>query len=148
MASLAWPRSRVSGATRRNPIDTAAERAFTRTSATAILSNASRSSSSEGSCSPSATDHLRRPNLLRVDLLERGARLEALDLALGGVLLGNREERRGADLLRSGQHPVEELLDPLPRGNRLPPTEVDELPGEAVANGAPEVLLDESMRER
>src|SRR5688572_12851536 len=96
-------------------------------SATPTLSSASRSSSSVGSCGSSATDRLGRPHLLGVDLRERRTVLEALDLALRRVLLRDREVRRGADLLGGGQHPFDELLEALPRRDRLAAGEVDEL---------------------
>ena len=85
-------------------------------------------SSSLGSrCASSATDRLRRAHLLGVDLLERRALLEALDLALSGVLLG--AARYGAAPISSADrlHPLDELLEALPRWDRLAAGEVDEL---------------------
>src|SRR5919109_3668885 len=110
-----------------------------RTSETAIFSSASRSSSSVGIRS-SVTDSFRRSDLLLVDLLERGALLEPLDLPFGRVLLRDRKIRSRADLLGRRQHPVHELLESLPRRNRLASFEVEQLAGEAGADRAPEVL--------
>src|SRR5262245_35192482 len=147
MASFTCARSRCSGETRRKPIDAAAERAFRRMSATPTRSSASRSCSSVGRPGSSATDRLGLADLLRVDLAERRAPLEALDLPLGGVLLRNGEIRGRADLFGCGKHPVDELLDPLPRGDRLAAPEVDELSGQPPPDRAPEVLLDQPVRE-
>ena len=94
------------------------------------------------------TDRLRRAHLLGVDLLERHSVLEALDLPLCSVPLGHGEVRGGADLLGHGQHPLDELLDPLSRGNRLAALEIEQLTGKPVADCAPEVLLDQPVRER
>src|SRR5262249_35904303 len=147
IARRAWVRSRASGETRWNPIDAVAESAFTRMSATPTFSSASRSCCSVGSASSSATDRLRRPDLLGVDLPGRGAVREALDLTLGRVLLRNGEERRSADLLRDREHPGHKIVQPLPRRDGLASGEVDELAREAVADGSPEVLLDVTVRE-
>src|SRR5262245_48614398 len=134
IASVTSFRSRVSAETRRNPIDAVAESAFRRMSATPIRSSASRSSSSVGSCGSSATDRLGGLDLLGVDLFERCAVLEALDLALGRIALRQCEVRRRADLLRGRHGPLDQLLEPLTGRNRLAALEVDELAREAPAD--------------
>jgi hypothetical protein len=94
--------------------------------------------------SSSATD--RDARLLGVDLLEGRPLLEAGDLALGGVALGDGEVRGGADLLRHGRHPLEQALEPCPRRQDVSALEVDQLAGEPVADRAPHVLLDQAVR--
>src|SRR5215212_5870159 len=99
-----------------------------------------------GGCSCSANP-LTRLDLLRVDLLERRSVLVAGDLPLGRVLLGHAEERRGADLVRDRRDPFEQLLDPRAGGDRLTALEVDELTRQPVADRAPEVLLEQAVRQ-
>ena len=146
IASLAWGRSRASGETRRKPSDAVAETACTMTSATPTLSSASRSSSSDGS-PLSPTDRLRRAPARRrsprATFRPRSARSAALQRSARA-----RRGTGGADLLGHGQHPLDELLDPLSRGNRLAALEIEQLAGEPVANCAPEVLLDQPVRQR
>ena len=69
------------------------------------------------------------------------------DLTLGGVSLGNREEVGGAELFRDRPHPVDELLEPRAGRDGGAALEVDELARQAVADRAPEVLLDEPVRQ-
>src|SRR5579862_2683852 len=95
----------------------------------------------------SATDRLRRPHLLRVDLLPGPAFVDARDLALGGVVLGDREIRRGADLLRDGRNPFDEVLESRPCRDRLPPVEVEQVAREAPADRTPHVLLEQPVRQ-
>src|SRR5712691_9109399 len=126
--------------------------ASTSTSETPTRSSAARSSSSlgpaDGGRSSSATDPLRRAYLLGVDLRQRLPCFEPLDLALCSVLLRDDEVRGRADLLGGGEHPLDQLVDPLARGDRLAPLEVDELARQPVADRAPEVLLDQAVRQR
>src|SRR5206468_9298306 len=143
----------VSAATRAKPSETSIVIVETSVSATVRLASASRYSSPEGACSSgsrsssSATDPLSRPNLLGVDGFERRTLLEARDLALGGIALRDREIRARADLVGHGLHPREQGLQPGARRNRLAAAEVDELTGEAVADRAPDVLLDQPVRQ-
>src|SRR3954468_15586747 len=106
----------------------------------------SASMSTSGSWS-SATDRLSATHLLSVDLLEARPLLDPCDLPLGGVRIRDREERRGTDPPRQGRDPVEEILEPLPRRHRLAPLEVEELAAEPVAKRAPEVLLEQPVRQ-
>src|SRR5262249_10075595 len=55
------------------------------------------------------------------------------------------EERRAAELLRHGQHPLDQALELGPSGANLERVEVDQLSREAVANRPPEVLLDPAV---
>src|SRR5262245_14571880 len=104
------------------------------------------SSSSSGERSPSsATDDFLGTYLLRVDLLERRAVLEARDLALGRVRGGHGQGLRGAELLGDGPHPLDQLLERRARGPHLMRAEVDQLTAQTPANRAPEVLLDLTM---
>src|SRR5579884_1277667 len=88
-----------------------------------------------------------RAHLLGEDLLGRGALVVACDLALGSVPLGNREPFGRSELLRDRAHPLDELLEPGPRRHRLAAVEVDQLAGEAVPDRAPEVLLQQPVRQ-
>src|SRR5919108_3093691 len=124
-------------------------RAFTRTSSTLSLrssSASSRASRSWSSALNSASDRDDLHDLLRIDLLERLPRLEPGDLPLGGAYRRHRQVRGRAELLRDGQHPLDQLLEDGTRGADLSRVEVDELAGEAVANRPPEVLFDEPVR--
>src|SRR4029077_6674554 len=112
MAMRACWRSRASGETRRKPSDAVAVSACKSRSATLTRASASGNSSSVG-ISLSATDRLRCADLLGVDLLEGRAFLEALDLALGGIPVGDCEIRRSPDLVRDGRYPLDQLLDSL-----------------------------------
>src|SRR4029079_736796 len=84
--------------------------------------------------------------LLGVDLGEVRALSTPCDLALRGVPLGQAQPGRGADLLGDGQHPLQEPLDPRPRGYDVTVLQVDQLPGEPVADRTPRVLLDQAVR--
>ena len=57
----------------------------------------------------------------------------------------DREARRRAP--RRPAHPLDELLEPRARRDRLAPLEVDQLAREPVADRAPEVLLDQPARQ-
>ena len=86
-------------------------------------------------------------DLLGVDLLERRALLVARDLPLGRVRRRHREVRRRAELLGDRQHPLDQLARARARAGRTSPRrEVDQLAGQAVADRAPEVLLDQPAR--
>ena len=75
----------------------------------------------------SAGDSLTGPHLFGEDLLHRRALLVAGDLPLRGVSLGDREPLRGAELFGHRLHPLDELLEPGARGDRLAALEVDQL---------------------
>src|SRR5438128_27700 len=90
-------------------------------------------------CSP---HDLARAGELRVDLARGQAFLQPRVLALRGVLQRNRELTRDAELLRDRQSPLDQRLDPSPRRHRFAALEVDQLAREAVADRAPEVLLE------
>src|SRR3990170_2151858 len=108
IATRAWTRSPAASFCQ--PSDEIRVRVWTRTSETLSCPICSESSSGVGVRSSSATDTLRRADLLGVDLLERPALLEAGDLPLGGVPLRDREVGGSADLLRERHHPLEQLL--------------------------------------
>ena len=55
----------------------------------------------------------RDPDLLGVDLLERGTGATLRDLPLGGVPLGHAKPRGRAELVGDRQHPLDETLDTL-----------------------------------
>src|SRR5687768_2795195 len=68
--------------------------------------------------SPSATRGLQgdvtgAAHLLRVDVVEGRALLEAVDLALGGVALGQDDVRRSTGLFGRRLHPLDQLLEGL-----------------------------------
>src|SRR3990170_2048021 len=88
IATRAWARSPAASFCQ--PSDEIMVRVWTSTSETLSCPICSASSSGVGVRSSSATDTLRRPDLLGVDLLERPALLEAGDLPLGGVPLRAR----------------------------------------------------------
>src|SRR6266545_5320166 len=88
------------------------------------------------------------PHLLGVDLLQRRTAFVARDLALGGVRSRHGQERGGAELLGHWERPFDQILDGGPRRAHVTGGEVDQLAGEAVADRAPEVLLDQAMRIR
>src|SRR5262249_14676419 len=101
-------------------------------------------SCSLGSCS-SANARL-GSHLLGVDLLERRALLVPGDLPLRRVRRRHAEIAGRAELLGEGKHPLDQLLELRPRRSRLEPVEVDQLAHQAVADRAPEVLLDPAVR--
>src|SRR5215208_7403486 len=103
------------------------------------------SSSTLGSVGCSANT-LPCPHLLGVNLLERRALLEPRDLPLRRVLLGDREERRRADLVCDRLHPFDQLFETCTRRDRLAALQIEELAGQAVANRPPHVLLEEPVR--
>src|SRR6478672_11042741 len=65
----------------------------------------------------------------------------ARNLPFRGVSLRNREPLRRAELVGNGLHPLDELLDPGARADRLAALEVDQLPREPVSDCSPEILL-------
>src|SRR5919197_1962158 len=117
----------------------------TLTSTSSTLSLRSSSASSRATCSsPSDTDRLQ--HLARVHGFERLPRFVECDLALRGVPLRHGQVRGDAELLRHRRDPREDVLEALPRREHCAAVENDERIGEAVADGATEVLLDQSMR--
>src|SRR5436853_3398665 len=96
----------------------------------------------------SASDTFTRPNLLHEDLLHRRALLVAGDLTLGRVPLRDREPLRGPELLRDRLHPLDELLQPGARRDRLAALEIEQVAGEPVPDRAPHVLLEQAVRPR
>src|SRR5204862_117535 len=70
-------------------------------------------------CRGNLTDRLARANLLGIDLGQARALLVAGDLALCGVLRRDGQVRRGADLICDRRDPLDQLLDPPARRNRL-----------------------------
>src|SRR5205823_2453186 len=111
---------------------------------TSIWRIASTRSSIVGSCS--SANAFPCAHLLSVDLREGRALRVPRALPLGGVPLGDREERGGADLLGDRGHPLDELLEAGARGDGLAALEVDQLAREPVANRAPHVLLEQARR--
>ena len=71
----------------------------------------------------------------------------ARDLPLGRIGRGDREVVGAAELLGQRQHPFDQALEMCPRRPHLPGGEIDQLAREAVANRAPEVLLDQPVLE-
>ena len=69
------------------------------------------------------------------------------DLPLGRVGRGDREVGGAAELLGDGQHPLDEPLEVRARRAHLAAREVDQLAAQAVADRAPEVLLDQPVLE-
>src|SRR6266508_4549760 len=137
MARRPCSTSRSSSPSRWNPSEASVNVVWRRMSwilslRSSSASLASSSASSSGSCFSSATNRLLPPYLLRVDLLQRRALLEPRDLALGRI--------------RDWEHPFDQPLEGGPCGAHLEGLEVDELAGEAVADRAPEVLLDPAVR--
>src|SRR5262249_51994951 len=127
------------------------EAAETRKSSTANAAScccrASRSNSGDWSSAiGSRSGGLSRLDLLSVDLLQARSPLEPRDLPLGRVALRDGEVPRSAELVRDRRHPLEQLVDSPSRGNGLPALEVEQLAGEAVADRAPEVLLEQTVR--
>src|SRR3954447_9361258 len=92
------------------------------------------SSSSSGVGVSSATDPLPRLHLLGIDLLQARSFVAAGDLPLRSVPLGHGEERGGADLVGDRCDPLEELLDPGTRRDRLTALEVEQLAAQPVAD--------------
>ena len=89
----------------------------------------------------------RDPDLLGVDLLERGTGATLRDLPLGGVPLGHAKPRGRAELVGDRQHPLDETLDTRPGRKRIASLEVDQVAREPVPDRAPEVLFDQAARE-
>src|SRR5205085_9048606 len=137
IASRACSRSRTSGASLPNASEASSELVWTSRSETFAF----RSSSTNSSAVGSAGDSLTRRHLLCEDLLHRRPLLVPGDLPLGRVPLGDREPGRGAELLGDREHPVDELLEPSARRDRLAALEVEQLAGEAPADRPPQVLL-------
>ncbi len=92
-------------------------------------------------------DRLAGLDLLGVDLAEGGAFCEALDLALGGVLLRDRQVGRRADLVGDRGDPLEQLLEAPAGRDRLAAGQVEELTGQAVPDRPPQVLLEQAVRQ-
>src|SRR5207244_4449960 len=65
----------------------------------------------------------------------------------GGVRRRDRQVVGAAQLLGDRQHPLDEALQVRAGGSHLTGGEVDQLAGKAVADRAPEVLLDQPMLE-
>src|SRR4051812_4111986 len=105
-----------------------------------------RSSSTTSWAVGSAGDSLTGPDLLGEDLFHRRALLVTGDLPLRGVPLGDCEPRRCTELVGDRLYPFEELLDPRAGRDRLTALEFDQLSREAVADRAPEVLLEQPVR--
>src|SRR5436309_2454605 len=118
-------------------------RTLTSTSSTLRLRS---SSASLCATSSSLSDTHRLQDLACVDGLEAVPGFVRRDLPLGGIAVGHREKRRGTELLRYRRDPLEEIVDPLPRGKHLSAREVDEHLREPVPDRTPEVLLDQSVR--
>src|SRR6266542_4609506 len=96
----------------------------------------------------SATDELpRSPHELGENVAVRAELLEPCVLPLCGVRVWDSEVRRGADLLRDRQYPLDQRLDPGARGHDLSALEVDQAVAETVPDRAPHVLLDQAMRQ-
>src|SRR2546425_453871 len=144
IARRASSRSRRSGASLPNASEASSEHVCTSRSATLALRSSSTSCSAVGS----AADSLTGAHLFREDLLHRRTLLVARDLPLGRIPLGDRKPGRGAELLRDRLHPLDELLEPSARRNRLAVLEVDELAGEPFPDRPPEVLLEQAVRPR
>src|SRR5919198_2437208 len=98
--------------------------------------------------SSSATDRLPGGDLLGVDLLQARALLETRALALRGICRRNVEQLRGAELLRDRQHPLDQPLEVRARRPDIAPRQIDHLTGQSVPDRAPEVLLDEAIRQQ
>src|SRR5690349_14248550 len=81
----------------------------------------------------------------RVDLLQGRAVVVVRELALGRVRSGHRQIVSCAELLGNGCDPLEQPLQMSPGRTDVSAREVDQLTGQAVANSAPEVLLDQPM---
>src|SRR6185312_17355500 len=107
----------------------------------------SSSASCCASCSSSFTcsDMDGFEHLLGVDLLHALPGFVLRDLPLGGGRGRHGQERGDAELLGHRHRPLYELLDPRARRQNVARAQVDQLAGKAVANCAPEVLLDEPV---
>src|SRR3954465_11373729 len=151
IAFFAWgSSSRSSFANARLARVDAAERTNCSTWKAARCSCSASMSTSGGVCSSDIRPRpyrLSRLHLLGVDLLEAAALLEPGGLPFRPVALRDREVRRRADLVGDGRNPLEEALEPPPGGDRFPAFQVEQLPGEAVADRAPHVLLQEPVRQ-
>src|SRR4051794_39760215 len=114
----------------------------------ATSNRASSASTSARAAAPwrSVTDGLSRRDLLGVDLLERRALGDACALPLCRVRAGDAEVRRRPELVRDRLHPLDQLLDPRARRYDLAALEVEQIAGEAEADRAPEVLLEQPPR--
>src|SRR6185437_4655444 len=96
----------------------------------------------------SATDTFSRPaHELGEDIAMRAELPLTLVLPLGRIRRRDGEEGRCADLTRNGRHPLDQRLDPRPRRNDLASHEVDQPAAEPVADRAPQVLLDQPVRQ-
>src|SRR5918999_1372536 len=121
-------------------------RVWMRTSSTLSLLSSFASSRAISSSVGSRSDTEGLKDLVRVDLSERGPRLVPGDLALRRVATRDREKRSCAELLRDRKHPLQQRLEARPRRVHAARVQVDELTAKPVANGTPEVLLDEAPR--
>src|SRR3954447_10059506 len=96
----------------------------------------------------SATDALSRTaHELGEDVAMRAELHLTFVLTLGRIRRRDGEERRSADLARNGLHPLDQRLDARTRRNDLASLEVDQPAAEAVADRAPQVLLDQPVRQ-
>src|SRR4051794_26162141 len=96
----------------------------------------------------SATDALSRAaHELREDIAMRAELHLTLVLTFRRIRRRDGEEGRRADLDRNGLPPLDQRLDPCTRRNDLASFEVDQPAAEPVANRAPQVLLDQPVRQ-
>src|SRR3954464_12055108 len=96
----------------------------------------------------SATDALSRAaHELGEDIAMRAELHLTLVLTLGRIRRRDGEERCSADLARNGLHPLDQCLDARTRRNDLASLEVNQPAAEPVADRAPQVLLDQPVRQ-
>src|SRR2546427_12991791 len=96
----------------------------------------------------SPTDPLPRPaHELGEDVAMRAELRHAFILALGGVRLRDCEVGRRTDLLGDGRHPFDQRLDACPCRHDLTALEVDEPVRQPIPDRAPQVLLDQPVRQ-
>src|SRR3954463_12408286 len=68
------------------------------------------------------------------------------DLPLGRILLRHAQPFGGAYLRCDRQNPFDQALDPCSGRQHVTALQVDQVPGEAIADRTPGVLLDEAVR--
>src|SRR5581483_11775112 len=107
-------------------------------------SSCSASSASGGRPASSATNYLTRADLLRVDLLQRPALLDAGDLPLGRIGGGDRQPE--AELVRDRHDPLRDPLELRACRAHLEGAWVEQAAGQPIADRAPHVLLDHPRR--
>src|SRR3954452_4201011 len=115
------------------------------TSSTRRRRSSSGSSRASWSSSVRLSDMNRFYKLLGVYHLNALPGLVLGDLPLRGSGRRHGEEGRNAELLGHRHRPLEELLDPRARRRDVAGSQVDQLAGEPVPDGAPEVLLDQAV---